>query len=478
MKKQFNINEFFKIKRKIEECDVFYAALYNLAHISYSEDIPTACVSFDKQGNSLNMLINPHFWQSLNDDAKTFVILHELYHVVYDHGKRIIELGGDFLLGNQASDIVINHHIHEKVGLDRDGFDWKPFCWVETCFPNEENVPTNKSFEYYYNKLSRMQELVELTLLGTHGNGESLNEANKQDNHQNGSGKHDDDSEEKTTNNENDKPQEFSPGNFSEEFKQILEKNPEIAESLLESPDFADLKEGIKEHIPHHPKMGNRHAGIEVDFVQPKEKPMFHKLMKLLVPKKKDMRDEDYEAWVGTHRRYTSFLKQNPNMMLPNIKEEEKFSGKDKKEVWIFMDSSGSCHDMFGTFSNIVVSLLKEKQVNCRAFAFGDDCTEVDAKKHKISFHSGNDGGFDCIEDKILEIMYKEKGKYPDNVVVLSDGGVEFDIIDDIQKPENWILLINNDYCKHLTPSGGKYFKVDDEFFGLGNNSNKRKNKF
>lgn len=31
--KPFNISEYFKIKQKIEECDSFYAALYNLTEV-------------------------------------------------------------------------------------------------------------------------------------------------------------------------------------------------------------------------------------------------------------------------------------------------------------------------------------------------------------------------------------------------------------------------------------------------------------
>ena len=85
--KPFNISEYFKIKQKIEECNTFYAALFNLAEITYSNKVDTACINFDKNGNTLNMEINPVFWDSLNETAKTFIVLHELYHVVYDHGR-------------------------------------------------------------------------------------------------------------------------------------------------------------------------------------------------------------------------------------------------------------------------------------------------------------------------------------------------------------------------------------------------------
>ncbi len=456
MNKPFNISEYFKIKQSIEQCDVFYAALYNLTNVTYSNDIDTACISFDKAGNSLDMKINPLFWDKLNEHAKTFVVLHELYHVIYNHGKRIIELGGDFKLGNIASDIVINHHINEKVGLSRESFDWKPYCWVETCFPEKNNMPTDRSFEYYYNLLQTKTTLENNQLIGSHSNGEPTKENTD------------------TISNKDGKPSEnndFSPENFSETFKDIVEANPHIAEDILKSPTFSNMKDEIKEYLPIVPKSGQKSVGIQADYVKSNDKPNFYKLMKLLVPKKRDMNDENLEVWVGSHRRYTAFIKQNGNMMLPNTIEQETVAKKTKKEVWIFMDSSGSCHGMFNTFSNIVFSLLKEKGIHCRAFAFGDDCEEVDTKNHKIGFYSGNAGGFDCIEEKILETMKKEKIKYPDNIVVLSDGGVDFEIRDGLTNPKNWILLINNESSKHLTPPGGKYFKVDQDFFSLGKES-------
>lgn len=470
MNQIFPINEYFKIKREIENCDSFYGALYNLTEVSYSEKVETACISFDKEGNAINMLINPIFWSSLNDEAKMFVILHELYHVVYDHAKRIIQLGGEFDIGNIASDIVINHHLYEKIGVDRNLFDWERFCWVETCFQNEV-VPTNKSFEYYYNKL-KSKNLPQKELLGSHSKGEELENDNKKSNTSENNKKNKEEKENsknKVSSSQEDKKNnnEFIPENFSATFKDILERNPELINEIAHSPDFKNLGSELKKHMPKVVGLGKGHEGSKVEYQPVDEKPTFHKLMKLLIPKQKDYEESEVEMWVGTHRRYTAFLKQNNHILLPNIRDEEKRIPNEKKEVWIFMDSSGSCHGMFHAFSTIVMALLKEKNVRCRAFAFGDDCEEVDVKNHRISFYSGNAGGFDCIEEKILKIMNAEKRKYPDNVVVLSDGGVTFDCINKLKDPKKWILLINNDYCRHLTPQGGKYFEIDADFFGL-----------
>ena len=129
------------------------------------------------------------------------------------------------------------------------------------------------------------------------------------------------------------------------------------------------------------------------------------------------------------------------------------------------MDSSGSCSGMFKEFSSIVVALLKNKDISCRAFSFGDHCKEIDPNNLRISFTQGNNGGFDIIENTILKCMEKEKCSYPDNVIVLSDGEVHFNNKNNVLKPENWIMLLSNPNNKYLTPPGGKFFHMDESFF-------------
>lgn len=377
--KKFNISEYFHLKKQIESCDVFYAALYNLLNVNYSNDIETACISFDKQGNSLEMEINEIFWSTLNETAKVFVILHELYHVIYSHGKRMLELNVNFDIGNIASDIVINHHIYEKLGIDRNQFDWKKYCWVETCFANEVNIPTNMNFEFYYNKLLLNNSYSSMQLLGTHNPIEEQIDSDFYDG--------------------------INAGSYSGTFKDILDKNPELINDMAESPEFENLKNELEDSVPIHPELGQERDGKEVIYQRNDKKPEFKKLMALLIPHKKEMIDEDIEMWVGRHRRYESFLKKNSNIVLPNIKENEYRSNKGKKEIWVFMDSSGSCHNMFYMFANIVITLLQYKKINCRAFAFGDSCKEINALKPKIKYFGGNAGGFDCIEEKIQSII-------------------------------------------------------------------------
>lgn len=448
---KFNINEYFKIKRRIEESDTFYAALYNLADLSFDKTISTACVSYDKEGNFLDMKINPDFWEELNEEAKCFVIMHELYHTIYDHAKRMKLLDLEPELSNIASDIVINHHLCEKIGIVRELFDWQRFCWVETCFENESNIPTDKSFEYYYNKLKVNKNKNQPELLGTHSSGE-----------------------EKTKDNDNTSPQpevlnesNVEDDNFSENFKDILENNPNIVNDFKNSPMSQIIPESLEKYEKNS-KFDSKEIDKFLEIPKSNEKPNFANLMKILTPKKKLPTIEMKETWIGTHRRYTSFLKQNSNIILPNRKEIIHPKKSKKKEIWLFMDTSGSCTGLFPFFSLIVNNLLQNKEINCRAFSFDDYCYEIKKTDKTIRASFGNNrGGFDCIEQKILELMKKGEA-YPDNVVVMSDGGVHFKLKNSLLKPENWILLLNVKK-ESLTPPGGKFFLIDSNFFKIDN---------
>lgn len=470
--RQFDISEFFYIKKEISECSSFYATLYNLAHCEFSEDIPTACITFDKEGNTLNMKINPTFWDGLNETAKTFVVLHELSHVVYDHPKRFVHLQLDFELANIASDIVINHNLYRNYGIVRENFDWEKYCWVETCFKDSKVIPDpDRSFEFYYNLLNENRNQPDVELLGSHSNGEEPSEDNESSN--NPSTEKDIDGEKAEMDDfGNIKPKPKKPGKedkpeISDLMKEIIEQNPELVEEFNGDPSIESLGfDPIKETSGHTPKMQTERSGKEAEF-QMQELPNFDKLMKILTPPvKKKYREEENETWVGTHRRYMSYLDNNPQVSLPNIYYSQKLLPPKKKNVWIFIDNSGSCSGMFHTFSTIAVSLMKSKEVECRGFTFGDTCDEIKlSDKMHISFYAGNDGGFDCIENKIKNIMTKEKIAYPDNIVVLSDGGAEFRCINKLVNPKAWIMLINNNYHQKLTPPGGKYMVCDSQFF-------------
>lgn len=460
---KMNIQEYFIIKREVSQCHSLYQALYNLAEIKFSDTVSTAAVSFDKQGNFLDMIINPTFWNSHNINGKKFIILHELSHVIYDHGKRALELELDLELSNIAQDIFINHQLDQNFNIQRETFDWKKYCWVETCFPDEQNVPTNRAFEYYYKKLLKQPKPQDgfPSLLGNHSDPSDLD-------NENGSGNIPNEVVEDELTDEN--------GTGNSILEDILENNPDIFPILEKfEKDFGSIDE--KNPIKFTPPTGTESDFSETKKIEFEEPSNYDKFIKsLLPPKKPPPQTGIHDTWVGSSRRYASFLEDNPNLHLPTTREFRKGRDKgDKKNIWIFIDVSGSCHSMLNVFSSIVKDLTEHPQITCRAFGFGDTCKEIDTDRLEyISFSHGNNGGFDCIERRIISTINNESISYPDNVVVLSDGYVDFDNPEDVQNPKAWIMLISTaSNIKDSTPPGGKGMHFNENTFQKKKNRNK-----
>jgi len=86
----------------------FFAAISRMVNKSPSTALPTAGVRINKDTMQYEMLYNPKFMASLSDDEKIGVLMHEFYHLVFDHvGTRLPE-GGMTKMWNIATDLAIN----------------------------------------------------------------------------------------------------------------------------------------------------------------------------------------------------------------------------------------------------------------------------------------------------------------------------------------------------------------------------------
>ena len=140
----------------------FFAALSRRIDKQADSGIATAGVRINPDTSSFELRYNPEFMASLPDEQKTGVLIHEFYHLVFEHvlGRLPDDLQGAmenptpkqrslFKLWNVAADLSINqlisrHSLPEK-------------C----CVPGEEpfeNMPLEKPAEWYYEKLKEEQE--------------------------------------------------------------------------------------------------------------------------------------------------------------------------------------------------------------------------------------------------------------------------------------------------------------------------------
>jgi len=155
----FNLNDHVY---RLLQSEPFFAALSRRIEKKVNKGIPTAGVRVNEDGY-FEMVYNPDFFEPLTDKQRTGVLVHEFYHLVFEHvtGRLPDELAGvmqrtptpmeaqKFKLWNIAADLSINYHI---------GADNLPdMC----CIPGGkmfEEMPGDKTAEWYYEKLIQKVE--------------------------------------------------------------------------------------------------------------------------------------------------------------------------------------------------------------------------------------------------------------------------------------------------------------------------------
>ena len=119
----------------------FFASLSRRIHKAPSKHIPTAGVRINPQSAQFEMLYNPDFMASLTDKQKLGVLMHEFYHIIFEHVTTRLPAEGMSMKWNVATDLAINSHIADM--LPEGG-----------CIPAKvgtpfENYPVGLSAEAY-----------------------------------------------------------------------------------------------------------------------------------------------------------------------------------------------------------------------------------------------------------------------------------------------------------------------------------------
>ncbi len=158
----FNLNDhIFRLLQR----EPFFAALSRRIEKKEFKGIPTAGVRVNPDTGYFEMMYNPDFFEKLTDAQRTGVLIHEFYHLVFEHvtGRLPDELAGVFSndgnvpkaqaelfkLWNIATDLSINCMIGKNNLPD--------MC----CIPGEgmfEDLPGDMTGEWYYEKLKQKSE--------------------------------------------------------------------------------------------------------------------------------------------------------------------------------------------------------------------------------------------------------------------------------------------------------------------------------
>ena len=124
----------------------FYGLFLIGINKKYINTIPTAAVS--KNNIGVQLIFNPEFFISLNEDHRFGLIKHELLHIAFGH-LVIRDKYADKKLFNIAADLEINQYIKES-NLPEGGL-------LLSSFP-ELKLPTKAGTKVYYDLLSEAKE--------------------------------------------------------------------------------------------------------------------------------------------------------------------------------------------------------------------------------------------------------------------------------------------------------------------------------
>ncbi len=157
----FNLND--HVHRLLMR-ETFLAALSRRVDKRANSSVPTAGVRVNPDTAHFELVYNPSFFEGLTDEQRTGVLMHEFYHLVFEHvtGRLPDEIAGVmknqnaskeekqlFRLWNVAADLSINCLIGQDNLPDN--------C----CIPGGEkfeDMPPNQTAEWYFEKLKEKRE--------------------------------------------------------------------------------------------------------------------------------------------------------------------------------------------------------------------------------------------------------------------------------------------------------------------------------
>lgn len=155
----------------------FFAELSRYIRKVPTKDLPTAGVTFDQQFDDITMFWNPDFFASLSDSEVRGVLIHEFYHLVFQHISSRLKKPAK--MWNVATDLAINSIIvsgeNKSASLPKGGLipgqfpvpadDDKPLTKEQkAAMPMAqliESFPHAQASEWYFDRLKEKADQVQ-----------------------------------------------------------------------------------------------------------------------------------------------------------------------------------------------------------------------------------------------------------------------------------------------------------------------------
>tara|TARA_B100000131_G_scaffold145100_1_gene141159 strand:- start:212 stop:1426 length:1215 start_codon:yes stop_codon:yes gene_type:complete len=161
----------------------FFAAISRRIDKIATTSIPTAGVRVNPDSAQFELLYNPEFMGSLSDDHKLGILMHEFYHLIFEHVTGRLPADGLKRIDNIAMDLSINCHISRHLPSEENPGPTIGDEPMKALIPGEgmfKDLPPFKTYEWYLEALKDMQK--EQQQQG--GEGDAFGGADSLDDHQ------------------------------------------------------------------------------------------------------------------------------------------------------------------------------------------------------------------------------------------------------------------------------------------------------
>lgn len=383
----------------------------------------TAFVQFNKEGDCVDFCFYEEFWDSLTDDERRFVLVHEMLHVLFDHGIRLKDCKHREI-GNIAADVAINEMIVSDYDIPAPR-ERKKYCFIDTVFKNPNKIDSERSMEYYYQQIEKEATKINMSSFDGHEFLDGLNSPRA-----------------------NQKITNALEGNLSkEEVEGLQKKLQKVANN--QKPDEKQQTQAGKQ-------AGT--VAVGVDLLVQKMRIVRKRKWETLIKRwtKNAVHQVQCESWVRENPRYRALPK---HMALPGTGWED-YMGKNKIKVWLFQDTSGSCVHLLQRFYNAALS-IPEDRFEVKLFCFDTRSYPISTEEAKKGVLKGGGGTcFVCIEDQIQKYITQNNEKYPAAVFIVTDG---YASQVHPEHPERWHFFLSENYRQCIPPESKVHMLSDFE---------------
>lgn len=418
---------------ELENYHSVFATLTRYGRFLFDNKYPTAWVEFNKEGDLMRFCFNPDYWNASTPIQRLFIVSHECYHIMLNHGVRLQSMkamgigpnGEPINIGNIATDVAINEGLVNYFNFERAEIDPEnKLCFIDTVFKDPKykgKAKENECSEFYYNLLIEGATKMNVSLADDHSEmGQPLDEETQK------------------------QLKEILENNLSkeekEDFLKKLEKNQK---------ELTKAKEEKKKATEHQPgtMAGNFEKIVERARYKPKKK--WENIIRIWVKKRLGGTKVE-DSWLFENKKM-NFL--HKNVMVPGERNDEVYLEKGKLNIELYIDVSGSCCGLEQRFFNLANSIPRHR-FNVDAYSFDTSIYKVDLKKNKL--YGGGGTCFQCISKNV----YRNKELYPSLVVVMTDGyGTTPNIPED--QRHKWYWLLTEGGSKNCIPEGCKIFDLE-----------------